>query len=102
EGRASMNRQAGFFAAASITVVVALSHVTAQPAGKAEGLAAKYPNDIGIAKDPRVIFADNFDTWEVDSAKIPPTTWDAVRQGDNPKQRQTLIVPGKVTLGNKD
>jgi hypothetical protein len=46
----------------------------AGPSGGAPGIAAKYPNDADIGKDPRVIFADNFDAWETDSAKAPPGT----------------------------
>src|SRR5215470_490886 len=68
----------------------------------AAGFAAQYPNDVGIGKDPRVIFADNFDAWETDSAKVPPGTWDGVRQGDKPGQRQTLVVAGKVTVGGRE
>lgn len=30
-----------------------------------EGIAAKYPNDLGIEKDPRVLFADNFESGDL-------------------------------------
>ena len=32
---------------------------------RAEGIAAGYPNDIGIEKDSRVLFADNFESGEL-------------------------------------
>ena len=60
-------------------------------------IAAKYPNDAGIAKDPRVIFADDFEAWESGTGKPPAGTWDEVRNSKNPQQRQTLVVPGQVT-----
>ena len=31
----------------------------------AEGLASKYPNDLNIEKDPRVFFADNFESGDL-------------------------------------
>src|SRR5262249_53185536 len=70
--------------------------------GGAVGLAARYPNDAGIGKDPRVIHADHFDAWETDTAKAPPGAWDAVRNSDNPRQRQTLAVAGRVAGGAKE
>jgi hypothetical protein len=86
---------------ATLLVLVACTSVHAQPA-PAEGIAAKYPNDAGIGRDPNVIFADNFDGWEAGTAKPPTGTWDAVRNAKNPGQRQTLVQPGKVSIGSNE
>lgn len=69
---------------------------------KQAGIAAAYSNDTGIQKDPRVLFADNFDTWQANSAKPPSGTWDAVRNSKRPDQRQTLVVPGKLEVSGKE
>jgi hypothetical protein len=74
----------------------------AEPAAGAVGIAAKYPGDASIGKDPRVLFADDFEAWETDTGKVPPATWDAVRNSRNPQQRQTLVVDGKVSAGGKE
>src|SRR5690606_17379347 len=96
----------------SVLATVALATALGQPHGTAGapaeppngtvGLAAKYPNDAGIGKDPRVVFADNFDAWETESAKAPAGTWDGVRHGDKAGQRQTLVVAGKVAVGGRE
>ena len=43
------------------------------------GLAAKYPGDDGIANDPDVLFADNFESGDMKLANSPAsagaTTW---------------------------
>ncbi len=36
-------------------------------AAQPSGLAAQYPGDKGIEKDPRVVFADNFETGDIDA-----------------------------------
>jgi predicted amidohydrolase len=41
------------------------------------GLAAKYPGDVGIAKDPRVVFAENFEQGSLDEIK---KRWETVTQ----------------------
>jgi hypothetical protein len=95
--------RSGFVLAA--TAVIALGPLPADSAPAADptvGIAAKYPNDAGIGKDRRVLFADNFDTWETDSATVPPTTWDALRNSNNPRQRQTLAVAGRVSVSGKE
>ena len=68
---------------------------------KAGEIAASYPNDAGIAKDKRVIFADDFDAWETNTAKFPSKSWDILRNDKNPQQRQTLAVGGKVTVNGR-
>lgn len=46
----------------------------AAPVSAAEGLAARYPGDAGIANDSAVLFADNFESGRM-------TKWDQVRGG---------------------
>ena len=55
------------------------------------GLAAKYPNDVGLAKDPDVIFAEDFESW--DGNTPPPGKWHNVSTGGT---RRVSIVPGVV------
>jgi hypothetical protein len=74
----------------------------AEPPPKAVGIATKYPDDVGIAKDPRVVFADNFDAWETDSGKVPSGTWDDIRNSKDARQRQTLAVAGAVSVAGKE
>ncbi len=59
------------------------------------GIAAKYPNDAGIAKDSNVIFADDFESWAAGGAQPPSGTWQ-VRKN---KISRTRTVPGQVTTG---
>jgi hypothetical protein len=88
--------------AALFAIFLGQWHETANAQEKPSGIAAKYPNDAGLAKDPRVIFADDFEAWEIDLAKPPVGSWDFVRQGDKPAQRQTLVVAGKVGAGDRE
>ncbi len=46
--------------------------------GAGEGIAAKYPGDVGIADDPAVIFADDFESY-TDASELSQR-WDAVYQ----------------------
>src|SRR5262245_45003827 len=99
-------RSLALIGAASVSISLGLLPAgppsRAEPVAQEAGIAARYPNDAGIAKDPRVIFADDFDAWETDTAKVPPATWDAVRNSNNPRQRQTFAVAGKVVSGGKE
>jgi hypothetical protein len=52
--------------------------LTALPEDNA-GLAARYPGDINIAKDPKVIFVENFEIQSTDELK---TRWESVQQLD--------------------
>jgi hypothetical protein len=99
-----MNRTAPLGLALVGAAALAAAPGPADPPPRSEpvGIAARYPNDAGIGTDPRVIFADNFDAWEADTAQPPPGTWDAVRNGTDPRQRQTLVVPGRVAVGGAD
>ena len=62
-----------------------------------EGIAAKYPGDAGIAKDPDVIFADDFESWREGGTKPPDGTWE-VRKN---KTGRTSTEPGRVLLSGK-
>lgn len=56
-----------WMAAGALAVHVGAQQANAQAkAGPATGLAADYPGDKGIAKDPAVIFADSFETGSVE------------------------------------
>ncbi len=50
------------------------------PSGVARSLSADYPGDIGIEKDPRVVFAENFEEPSFDSLK---PRWDTVSGAEN-------------------
>ena len=39
------------------------------------GIAARHPADAGIAKDPAVVFADDFEAWAGAGAAPPPKPW---------------------------
>lgn len=61
------------------------------------GIAAHYPEDAGIANDPDVIFADDFELWKGDGTKKPEDKWHSIRIN---KMSRTRAVPGKVTIDN--
>lgn len=61
------------------------------------GIAARYPKDAGIAADPAVIFADDFESWKGDGTKKPQNKWTSLRANDTGRTR---AVPGKVKLDN--
>src|SRR6185503_1806717 len=50
--------------------------VDAPGGGGGSGIAAQYPNDVGIGGDSRVIFADDFESYA--SGADLDTRWDAV------------------------
>ncbi len=70
-------------------------------AAQEPGIAAKYPDDAGIGKDPRVLFADNFDEWLADSDRFPPGTWDS-RRDEVHRKRIRSAVPGRITIGDRE
>ena len=51
------------------------------PLPQGNGLAARYPGDIGIASDAAVIFADNFESYSSPSGLT--SKWSAASQGSN-------------------
>lgn len=64
------------------------------PAG--EGIAAKYPGDVGIEGDPEVIFADGFETYS--QASDLEQRWDAVYQM---QEIRIATEPENIYGGNK-
>lgn len=65
----------------------------AASAAPAEGVAARYPGDTGIAKDAAVIFADDFESWTEGGTRPPEGTWDVHK---NPTSR-TQVIGGNVS-----
>jgi len=61
------------------------------------GGADARPADRGAAKDPDVIFADDFESWQAGGTQPPPGTW-AIRKK---KTTRTSAIPGKVTIDGK-
>ncbi len=82
DGRARAGRSPGLFlVGCSLLVVGAAAGRAAErfrnlaaesPLPRGSGLAAAYPGDVGIAADPRVVFADNFEAGHF-------RNWDEVR-----------------------
>jgi len=56
------------------------------------GIAAKYTNDFGIANDPSVIFADDFESWRKNGTQPPPDKWSVRRN----KTSLTRVIPGRI------
>lgn len=61
---------------------------------RAIGMAAKCPNDIGIAEAPGVIFADDFESWGGDGETTPADKWHGIRMNQTSRTR---AVPGNVS-----
>lgn len=59
-----------------------------------DGIAAMYPGDVGIAGDPRVLFADDFESYA--SAAELTRTWDAVYH-----QVRIATEPANVHAGGR-
>ena len=57
-----MSRVTGFHRRASPLLGACWLAAAAPAGGAAEGLAAKYPGDAGIERDPAVLFAENFES----------------------------------------
>jgi hypothetical protein len=66
---------------AFLLALVAIGARTAETLPEGQGLAARYPTDIGIASDPAVIFADDFESY--DSGPDLATRWTNVYQLSN-------------------
>ena len=107
--RVSGKRTSGLLLAAGAVVLAGLvvgtlvnaaseegSAVAAGSGQTVAGLATKYPNDAGLAKDPDVIFADDFETWSGDGTQIPPRTWTGMHRGSSTR---TAAIPGRVGMG---
>jgi hypothetical protein len=57
-----------------------------------DGIAARYPGDAGIARDPAVLLADDFESWDTGGTEPPARSW---RIRDRPGSKVSL-VPGQV------
>src|SRR5678816_83554 len=68
----------------AIAFAAALSQPT--PFLAADGIAAEYPNDVGIEKDSRVLFADNFESGDLKK-------WD--------EKRATIAITGEKPNSGK-
>jgi hypothetical protein len=81
--------------AVSVMLLLPACGETALPQG--DGLAAKYPGDKGIAKNPAVVFADNFETetitWDGD-VKHPKKCDDKARVHAGKYSYQLTAQPG--------
>lgn len=77
-----------------IAAPAASSVGAAPPEGAVGGIAARYPRDAGIGKDPNVIFADDFESWTDSGTQPPPGAWSVHKN----KASRTAVVPGKVTM----
>jgi len=58
-----------------------------------EGIAARYPNDVGITKDSDVIFADDFESWK-NGTEPTKRKW-SIRSN---KVSRTGIIPGPTVV----
>ena len=66
------------------------------PALFADGIASRYPNDVGIRNDPDVILADGFESYTSPSQLTQK--WDVV--GGKPRMR-IATEPGNFFAGHK-
>lgn len=82
-------------------MIPALFFIALAAAQEGTGLAAKYPEDAGIGKDPKVVFADDFEGWEPGTAKFPEGTWDS-QPDKEPVKRQRAAVGGKVSIDGRE
>jgi predicted amidohydrolase len=79
--------------------VKAASNNTRRPQGESsigemrprDGIAARYPGDVGIGKDPRVVFAENFELTSLDGIK---KRWETVTQPE------TMTLEDDVPAGS--
>jgi hypothetical protein len=69
----------------------------ARESGQSPGIAARYPGDRGIGKDPAVIFADDFESWSENGTQPPPGAGWSVRKNNISRTR---VVPGKVAMAD--
>ena len=56
-------------------------------------IAVQYPNDVGIADDPEVIFADDFESWK-NASEPPNEKWNIRRN----KVSRTHVIPGQIVV----
>lgn len=72
-------------------IILCLAVSVLTPPAVAAGIAIEHPGDRGIAKDPAVIFADDFETWTENGTQPPKGAW-SVRKS---KKSLTRVVPGR-------
>lgn len=63
-----------------------------------QGIAAQYPDDIGIGSDPAVVFADDFEGWGGDGTQKPADKWHGIRKN---KTSRTRAIAGSVMTAGK-
>ena len=87
-------RAAGFGTHAVLVAAMALAAVGGAAAADPPppGIAARYAGDLGFAKDPAVLFADDFESWTEGGTQPPPGAWSVRRNNVS----QTRVIPGKV------
>src|SRR6185436_2630022 len=78
-----------------MSVIEAVLAIGLSALAQTRPISEKYPGDVGIEKDPRVVFSEDFDAWEANSGKPPASRWDAATE-------QIAVVPGSVTVGGKE
>ena len=66
---------------------------SAHESSRGEGIAARYTNDVGISKDPDIIFTDDFESWK--NATEPLKEKWSVR---NNKVSRTSIISGSTMI----
>jgi len=76
-----------------VGLCVAATMQPARDSPGAQGIAAKYPDEVGIAKDPDVVFADDFESWK-NGAEPSGGRW-SVRSN---KISRTSVIPGRIDL----
>lgn len=96
--RSTSRRSLAASGGAGLILVLALASQQAnggeKPKGLPEGagLAAKYPGDAGIARDPRVLFAENFETGTIQ--EIAKRWSDTSNKGGKVMAFSTDVAPG--------
>jgi CubicO group peptidase (beta-lactamase class C family) len=89
---------AGAAAAESSRTSVAAAASSGAAADSATGLAARYPNDAGLAADPNVVFADDFEQWSADGLEKPADKWHGLRKNAT---SLTHAIDGRVDAAGK-
>jgi len=60
-----------------------------------QSIASRYTNDLRIAENPDVLFADDFESWKNDGIEPGTKHWRIRRN----KTSQTNVVPGQIQVG---
>ena len=63
-----------------------------------DGISANYPNDVGIASDPSVIFADGFDSYSSNNDLTGSGDWDNFYQAHNTSVDTTTSFSGAKSI----